>query len=148
MTPYDIAVAAGQTLYSEKSSKATTCAQANLKGRSLFADPGALNYHACLINDAGPAHDGLFYYVRYSEPNPQGMRKHFFAVFDLFGDRFRDDALNEYASGAAAAADLRRRVQDLDPTAHYTVALARKAAQLTAQADRMRNAVTTLLQEA
>jgi len=121
------------SLYGNKSSYAKNNAQANLEGRSYFANDSALLYFGARINSAHETASGLLFFIVESsfldmDKTKRGFRFH---LFDIFGQEIgRQELSDAVKTSERAKKEGYSFLDQFDLIAHYAEKLesiARKA---------------------
>jgi hypothetical protein len=139
------------SLYGNKSSYPKNNAQLNLEGRTHWASDENLRFFGCRISSAHETESGLLFYVIESSfldfnKTKRGFR---YAIFDIFGECVsRLDMEDAFKTSDQARKAMREALETFDTAEHYKQALERIAKRADKEAERTREALAQLTQEA
>lgn len=135
--------AAGYSLFDREPYGAKQCAQANLIGRTYYADDSTLRcFHARITSANILAQGAAFWIIESVALDHQNTRRGFrYVCFDVDGNVIgRVGLCDAYSSADKARKAFWEWLGKFDLSAHYREALKSKANRLTAQAREMRAA--------
>lgn len=138
-------------LYDSKSYRAKYNAQMNLEGRTHWASDSNLKFFGCRISSAHEVENGLlFYVVESSFLDFQNTKRGFrYAIFDLFGECVaRLDVDHAFSTSAQAKRAMWKELETFDTAEHYRKALQSIANRADKEAERTREALAQLTEEA
>lgn len=139
------------SLYGYKSSYPKYNAQQNLDGRTHWASDDNLRFFGCRISSARETESGLLFYVIESSfldfnKTKRGFR---YAIFDIFGECVaRLDIDHAFKTSEQARKAMWKELETFNTAEHYKQALDRIAKRADREANRAREALANLTEEA